>query len=145
MKIETIYKEWEKDGQINLDDLSHEIVQISKLHNKYYSFLVAESIALNRLRHDLKRLTEVKKDYYMGHLAQEELDENGWHPFEEEVSKTEIPGRINRDEDLIDLSLKIGVQEAKVEYLESIVRQVSNRGFQIKNLVDLRKLQEGVI
>jgi hypothetical protein len=45
--------------------------------------------------------------------------------------------------ELIDLSLKIGMQQEKVELLESIIKSLKNRGFQIKSAIDWFKFTMG--
>ena len=41
------------------------------------------------------------------------------------------------------MTLKIGMSEAKVEYLESIVKQINNRGYQLKNITDWERFKSG--
>jgi len=39
--------------------------------------------------------------------------------------------------------LKTSLQQEKVDYLEAILRQINNRGFQIKNAIDWNKFISG--
>jgi GTP-binding protein YchF len=48
-----------------------------------------------------------------------------------------------RDKEIIDMSLKIGLQQEKVELLESIIKSLTNRGFQIKAAIDWYKFTMG--
>jgi len=41
------------------------------------------------------------------------------------------------------LSLKIGLQEEIVAYLESIIKHISNRNFLLKTIVDWEKFRTG--
>jgi hypothetical protein len=50
---------------------------------------------------------------------------------------------LESDKDIINLSLKIGLQEAVVEYLESIIKQINNRNFILKNILDWEKFRTG--
>ena len=44
---------------------------------------------------------------------------------------------------LTEQSLRVSVQEEKVNYLEAILRQINNRGFQIKNAIDWNRFITG--
>ena len=48
------------------------------------------------------------------------------------------------DEDIIELNLKVEYQKEKVSYLESIIKEVSNRHWKIKNAIEWRKFVSGV-
>ena len=50
---------------------------------------------------------------------------------------------LDADEKLSSTSLKIEYYETMLNYLESILKQVSNRTYQIKNAVEVMKFQAG--
>ena len=45
--------------------------------------------------------------------------------------------------DIVTLSLKIGYQQEKIELLESIIKSLSNRGYNIKAAIDWTKFTMG--
>jgi hypothetical protein len=47
------------------------------------------------------------------------------------------------DRDMIELSLKIGMQGEKIEFLESIIKSLQTRNFLIKNAIDFMKFTMG--
>ena len=141
MKIEDIYSEWAKDGEIDQVNISTTASDIPKLHNKYYRFYVEEGLKLKKQRADYKVLIKLKNDYYRGDMDSEELKEHGWDPQPLRILKSDIPTYIDADKDVVEASLKIGVQEAKVEYLESIIRQINNRNFILKSIIDWERFR----
>ena len=143
MKIEDIIAEWSSDCEIDQTNISNESAKIPKLHNKYYQMYMQEGMRLRKIKFDFKQLTKLKIEYYRGELTMEELREYGWDPQPLKILKQDIPIHMDADSDLIDASLKIGMQEEKVEYLESIIRQISNRGFQLKTIVDWERFRTG--
>lgn len=144
MKIEEIYEMWGKDGAIDETNISGESSNIPKLHNKYYMMYVQEGLRLKKLRADYKRLKGLREDWYLGELAKEDLDELNWDPYlGRKPLKTELNNKIECDEVLINRSLKIGLQEAVVEYLESIIRQINNRSFYLKNILEWERFRTG--
>ena len=143
MKIEEIHKMWQEDGEIDMINVSNESSKTPKLHSKYYITYVQEGLKLKKLKAEYKQLRLTKEQYYKGELDIEELKEYGWKPQPMKILRQDIPTYIEADQDIINTSLKIGMQEAKVEYLESIIRQIGNRGFQIKNIIDWERFRTG--
>lgn len=143
MNIEDLYNEWAKDGHIDVADISRNSADIPKLHNKYFRLYTEEGLKLKKLRADYKVLVKRKNEYYNGSMDSEELKEYGWTPQPLKILKSDIPTYVESDKDVINLSLRIGLQESIVEYLESIIRQINNRNFILKNIIDYEKFRTG--
>lgn len=144
MKLEEIHEHWSKDSRINTTDIAGESVNTPKLHGKYLHILSAERMKLRQLREHKKELIRVKTDYYMGRLDHEEMKSRGWEPFAMRLLKNDVPTYLDGDQDMIRVNLQIGVQEEKVEVLESIIKIISNRGFSIKSYIDWKKFENGL-
>jgi N6-adenosine-specific RNA methylase IME4 len=56
------------------------------------------------------------------------------------VLKADVHQYIEGDQEMIDLVTRMVYQEQVVSLLEDIMRSINNRGFQIKNAIDWRKL-----
>ena len=143
MKLEDLYNEWAKDGAIDIVDISRNSADIPKLHNKYFRWYSEEGLRLKKLKSDYKVLTKLKTDYYNGTLDSTELKEHGWPPQPLKILRADIPIYLESDKDIINASLKIGLQEAIVEYLESIIKQINHRNFILKNIIDWEKFRTG--
>lgn len=143
MKIEDIYVMWSKDCEIDMTNISSESSNIPKLHNTYFRIYMDEGMKLKKYRTDYKKLKLLKEQYYRGELDSSELKELGWKPQPLKILRQDIPTHIEADDDVIQLSLKIGMQEEKVGYLESIIKMINNRGFQLKTIVDWERFRTG--
>lgn len=143
MKIEDIYAMWSKDCIIDTSNVSGESANIPKLHNIYFRIYMEEGMRLRQLKAEYKKLKLLKEQYYRGELDIEDLKEHGWEPQPLKILKQDIPTYIDADDDIIELALKIGVQEEKVSYLESIIKMINNRGFQLKTIVDFERFRSG--
>lgn len=143
MKIEDLYTEWAKDGNIDISGISQHSADIPKLHNKYFRWYVEEGLKLKKLKADYKVLVKLKGEYYNGSLDSEELKQYGWRPQPLKILRSDIPTYVESDTDVINSSLRVGLQEAIVEYLESIIKQINNRNFIIKNIIDYEKFRTG--
>ena len=51
---------------------------------------------------------------------------------------------IEADEDVRKLQLKIDYIEQTILFLDSVLRQINNRNYQIKNAIDWEKFQAGM-
>ena len=145
MKIEEIYTMWASDTEIDQTNISNESAKIPQLHNKYYRIYMEEGMKLRQFRAKYKQLKLLKEQYYKGELDITELKEHGWDPQPLKILRQDIPSHIEADNDIVDLSLKIGMQEEKVNYLEAIIKMISNRGFQLKTIVDWERFRTGAM
>ena len=60
------------------------------------------------------------------------------------ILKTDVPMYMEADKEIIDISLKIGLQQEKVEFLESIIKSLNNRGYNIKAAIDWQRFINGL-
>lgn len=143
MKFEDIFDEWKRDSEIDQTDLGNESLRIPKLHHKYYMLLLAERSSLRKLEAQMKQLKLSKYEFYsQGHT--EETKKLGWElPPRGIILKADIPMYLEADKDIIDLSLKIGVQGEKVDFLDSILKSLQTRNFLIKNAIDFLRWTNG--
>jgi hypothetical protein len=59
------------------------------------------------------------------------------------ILKGDIPMYLDADDDVINLSLRIGLQQEKVDLLDSIIKTIINRGFLIKSAIEWQKFTMG--
>jgi hypothetical protein len=143
MKLDSIYALWAEDSKIDRMDLGEESLKISSLHQKYSEIYTNEKIALRKYESDLKVLKLEKHEFYTQGPTNE-TQEKGWElPAIGKIIRSDVQQYIDADKDVIQLTLKIGVQYEKVSLLESIIKNLFNRGFQIKNAIDYMKFQAG--
>ena len=77
-------------------------------------------------------------------MTLEDLQEKGWEQQPLKILKTDLPQYIGSDGDIIKMNQKIAYQKEKIEFLESVIRTINNRGFQIKNAIDWEKFKVGI-
>tara|TARA_R110002096_G_scaffold113172_1_gene246162 strand:- start:5802 stop:6212 length:411 start_codon:yes stop_codon:yes gene_type:complete len=124
-------------------ELDIESLKTPQLHNKYLIFYTDEKLILGKMKSDLYRLKKDKWLYYTGKMSQEELNEMDWEPFSLNILKTDIDKFTNADNDIILLNNKILLQQEKVDYLESIIKIVNNRQWNIRSAIDWIKFTNG--
>ena len=143
MKFEEIQKLWSGDCEIDETELSQESVKIPQLHNKYLILFHDERLRLRTMKFDNSKLLKVKSEYYSGRMDETELEAYDWEPFQYKLLKADVQEYIDADDDIIEGKKKISLQEEKVEYLESVVKSLSTRGYLIKNAIDWKRFTEG--
>ena len=143
MKLEEIQELWNRDREIDIAELAIESVRIPQLHDKYLKIYIDERIKLKSLEFELSKMVRLKNDYYSGKMAQEDLEKLGWEPFLGKILKGEMHSYLEADEDVFKIKTKIVMMEEKINYLDSIVKMINNRGFQIKSAIDWIKFKSG--
>lgn len=133
-----------QDLKIDETALDKESANTPQLHNKYLIFYMDEKMRLKKLESEQSLLRRNKWLYYTGRMSQEELTVLGWEPFELNVLKTEADDLILSDPDWIKLDERVAFQTEKVNYLESIVKIINNRQWQIRAMIDWYKFTQGV-
>ena len=143
MKLEEIQELWNRDREIDISELATESIRIPQIHDKYLKIYVDEKIKLRKLQLNLAKISKMKSDYYSGRMSQEELDRLEWQPFLVKVLKSEVNSYIESDDDIIKLKETIALMEEKINYIDSVIRMINNRGFQIKSAIDWIKFKSG--
>lgn len=143
VNFEELFNEWDKDSSIDKTKLDDESLRITKLHHKYYKLFIAERSRFRHLEGELKKLKLEKTEFYtQGH--NEETRAKRWKlPAKGVIIKSDVPMYVEADQDIIDLTLKIGIQQEKIEFLESIIKSLNNRGYNIKTAVEFIKFMNG--
>ena len=144
MKLEEIQELWNRDREIDITELATESIRIPQIHDKYLKIYVDEKIKLRKLQLNLAKISKMKSDYYSGRMSQEELDRLEWQPFLVKVLKGEVNSYVESDDDIIKLKETIVLMEEKINYIDSVIRMINNRGFQIKSAIDWIKYKDGI-
>jgi hypothetical protein len=138
-----IHELWAVDCKIDETNLARESKRIPELHNKYYTLYYKEVLRVKKLKADYKTLEQDKREYYDGSMAEEDLRDRGWKPYQKKVLRNEVDKYIQSDQDVINLSLKIDYHSERAKFLEDIIKTIHSRNFIIKNMIDIMKFQAG--
>lgn len=134
---------WVADSKIDRTELGEESLRIPALHSKYFNLFSQERMTLRQLEVELKTLYRQKFEYYNGTLSEDELRANGWEPFALRVLKSDISVYMQADTDLNKIGLRIEMQKEKVDFLESIIKNLPARGYQINAAISWERFKVG--
>lgn len=133
-----------QDSKIDNTNLDYESSILPQQHNKYLSILTDEKLILVKYESDLNVLKKNKWLYYSGKLSEDQLKQFNWEPFELTILRNDLDRFIESDSEVINLTLKIAHQQEKVNYLESVVKLISNKIWSIRAAIDWIKFTQGV-
>jgi hypothetical protein len=125
-------------------ELDIESLRTPQLHNKYLNFYHDEKLIYVKQDEEYKKLYRLKWEYYTGKLDQDSLDRLQWEPFQLNILKADIDKYLSSDEDLSLMRLRLSYTKEKVDYLESVIKIISNRQWNIRSAIDWRKFLNGV-
>ena len=133
-----------EDMAIDDTELDIESLRTPQLHNKYLNLFHDERLRLTQQEEEFKKLLRLKWEYYTGKMDEKMLNEMKWEPFQLNVLRTDIDKYIESDSDLSTLRMKISFTKEKVNYLESVVKIMNNRQWNIRSAIEWRKFINGM-
>ncbi len=148
--FETIKEEWKEDSQVDFqfknkqytEDLGKLALEIPFQHNKYLNYYTDLSQEKTSLEFQLRSLIRNKREYYSGEADAKVYAEK---PFGSSIKTAEkMKTYLESDEEIINLEAKIKYIEQALYFLDSVMKMISNRGFQIKSAIEWEKFINGV-
>jgi hypothetical protein len=140
--IDFIKDHWAQDSKMDEDLLDHESIKIPQLHSKYLNWLSDVRLFKIKKEQEYKRLLREKFEYYTGKSDVQVYKEK---PFDLKILKQDVQLYIEADEEIQSALNKLNYYKEMIFLLESILSNISTRGFQIKNSIDWQKFMQGSI
>ena len=141
MNLDDIQCMWEKDSQLDKDNLHNESLKIPVLHAKYHELFNNTLLLRKKAEQQRKNIRHERYEYFSGKADPEVYVEN---PFPKKIrDKDTMQKYLDADEKLSQINLKIDYYETQLNYIESILKQISNRTYQIKNAIEWSKFIAG--
>jgi len=141
--VDNLMELWSKDAPIDETEPGRELIKIASLHSQYLRIMTHHNLIAKKQMSDYLKLKKLKVEYYKGDLNNpDDLKQYGYEPF------TKIPGRdigiyIDSDEELNNLLLKKVINEEIVEFCKAVLKELSNRTWQLKTYIDYERFIGG--
>lgn len=140
--LEVIQKMWEKDSKMDMDNLHTEAINIPVLHAKYHDLYNKITLLKSRAEQQRKNVRHERYEFYSGKADPEVYQEN---PFPKKIRDKETMQKyLDADEKLSGVSLKIEYYDVMLKYIEEILKQITNRTYQIKNAIEWSRFTAGL-
>ncbi len=148
-RFQKIKEEWNTDTQIDFqfknkqytEDLAKLALEIPFQHNKYLNHYTDLSQIKTSLEFEYRRLVKQKREYYGGEADAKTYAEK---PFGNSIKTAEkMKVYLESDDELINMEAKVKYIDQMLYFLDQVMKQVSNRGFQIKSAIEWEKFING--
>ncbi len=140
--LETLQKMWNEDAKLDIDNLHTESLNISCLHAKYFELYNTIFLLRKKAEQQKKNIRHERYEYFSGKADPEVYVKD---PFPKKIrDKDTMQKYLDADERLSGVSLKIDYYDTMLVYIESILKQISNRTFQIKNSIEFMRFNAGL-
>lgn len=132
-------------GDLTLDksNLDEESARTAQLHNKYLNFYLDETSRLDELKRKFDILWLKQTLYYLGRSTPEIYKEK---PFDLKVKpiKSEVEQWLRADDSVQACDVLVKDQEKIVKYLNDQLKQINQRGYEIRAMIDWIKFKNGL-
>jgi len=140
--LETIQQMWQKDCKIDPDNLHTESLNISNLHAKYFDLYNNLNLLRKKAEQQKKNIRHERYEYFSGKADPEVYEEN---PFPKKIrDKDTMQKYLDADKKLSTVSMKIEYYNVMISFVEGILKQISERNWQIRNAIEFMKFQAGL-
>ena len=148
-RFQKIKEEWAQDTQIDFqfknkqytEDLARLALEIPFQHNKYLNHYTDLSQIKTSLEFEHRRLLREKREYYGGEADAKTYAEK---PFGNSIKTSEkMKVYLESDDELINTEAKVKYIDQMLYFLDNVMKQISNRGFQIKSAIEWEKFING--
>ena len=140
--LETLQGMWNEDSKIDPDNLHTESLNIPVLHSKYYDIYNTLMLLRKKAEQQRKNIRHERYEYFSG-KADPEVYIND--PFPKKIRDKETMQKyLDADTKLSGVSLKIEYYEVMLRFIEEILKQITNRTYQIKNAIEFMRFSSGL-
>ena len=141
INLDKIQSMWQEDCKIDIDNMHEESIKVPQLHSKYHEILNNLILLRTKAQKIQKSVRHERYEYYSGKADPEVYEKE---PFPKKVrDKDALIRYMDADDRVSDANLKVEYYDVMINYTESILKQISNRTYQIKNSIDWHKFQAG--
>ena len=141
INLDKIQSMWQEDCKIDIDNMHEESIKVPQLHSKYLEILNNLILLRTNAQKIQKSVRHERYEYYSGKADPEVYEKE---PFPKKVrDKDALIRYMDADDRVSDANLKVEYYDVMINYTESILKQISNRTYQIKNSIEWHKFQAG--
>lgn len=142
LDLDTIQKMWEQDSKIDPDNLHAESLNIPILHSKYFEMYNNIILLKKKAEQQKKNIRHERYEYFTGKADPEVYIDN---PFPKKIrDKETLQKYLDADEKLSSVCLKVEYYDVMLNYIESILKVIQNRTYQIKNAIEFLRFSAGL-
>ena len=131
-----------KELRVNDVKLDSESLKNQELYAKYLEHKSRFELLSHKARADYKRVYKEKWEYYGG---KSDAKVYASKPFDLKVLKTDLHIYIESDKDIIEAQHKVAYLDTVIKYLDGVLKSINSRGWDIKNSIEWKKFEAGMM
>lgn len=131
------------ETELNIDDsnLGNEATRQVKIFSGFQRLHMLQTRKLEKLMNQLEIVKNARIRHYTGKMPGEHYKKE---PLREAVLKSEVDQWLKIDSQLVEMKGLVNEQERIVKAIEEGKKQLSDRGYLIKNAIDFVKMSMGM-
>tara|TARA_B100000925_G_scaffold160872_1_gene120709 strand:+ start:142 stop:567 length:426 start_codon:yes stop_codon:yes gene_type:complete len=131
-----------KTQRLTWTTLHTESTNIPGLHAKYFEMYNTIFLMRKKAEQQRKNVRHERYEYFSGKADPDVYIDK---PFPKKIrDKDTMQKYLDADEKLSAVSLKIDYYDTMLVYIESILKQITNRTYQIKNAIEFMRFNAGL-
>ena len=142
MTLDELKEEVNSALKVNDERLDTEALKNQELNAKYLDHKSRFELLLHKAKGDYKKLYREKWEYYGGKADAKVYVTK---PFDLKVLKSDLNIYIESDEEIIQSEHKVAYLETVVKYIDGVLKSINSRGWDIKNAIDWKKFEAGMM
>jgi|TARA_R100000008_G_scaffold79074_1_gene60504 hypothetical protein len=131
-----------KELRVNDERLDSESLKNQELYAKYLEHKSRFELLSHKARADYKQIYKEKWEYYGGKADAKVYASK---PFDLKVLKTDLHIYIESDKDIIEAQHKVAYLDTVIKYLDGVLKSINSRGWDIKNSIEWKKFEAGMM
>lgn len=144
VNIDDLMDMWTKDSPVDITEPSRELERIPSLHSKYLKIMTHHNLVVKKLMSEYQTRKKIKWEYYNGDLNNpEDLATYNLEPMRKKVLRADISIYLDSDKELNAILLKKVLNEEIVEFCKAVLKELNNRTFQVRSIIDWEKFVGG--
>jgi|TARA_B100001094_G_C18004811_1_gene707067 hypothetical protein len=143
MTLEELQHEARNDlAVIDQERLDQESLKNQTIKSKWLEHRTRYDQLLIMRRADHQKMYRQKWEYYGGKA---DAKVYAAKPFDIKVLKNDLTMYIQSDDDILEIQGKISYYESIVKYVDGVIKSIDNRGWDIKNAIEWKKFEAGMM
>ena len=142
MTLDELKEEVNNALKVNDERLDTEALKNQQLYAKYLDHKSRFESLLHKAKGDYKKMYLEKWEYYGGKADAKVYVTK---PFDLKVLKSDLSVYIESDDEIIQCEHKVAYLETVVKYIDGVLKSINSRGWEIKNAIDWKKFEAGMM
>ena len=134
----TLVSEIEPMMIINIDSLDSETQRTVRILSDLHKIYNREASILKDLINVQEKITHIRWKYYTGKMDGKYYKENPLHAAP--TNKVDQEKYLKADDQVLNINKLVSSQDRVVKYVEDCISQAKRRSYEIRNVIDFRKL-----